>query len=404
MCELLVINSGSSSIKYQLFAGNGLETIASGTLERIGERQSLFHNHCFSGAEHAESRQRLVVADHHAGLSVIAAQLETSGALNSFSALDAIGHRVVHGGERFSKASLIDDSVLEGIRDVIPLAPLHNPANLLGIEVAMQLAPDVPQVAVFDTAFHQTMPDHASRYALPAELYTHHQVRRYGFHGTSHAWVARQAAGFLGRPLEALNLITLHLGNGASAAAIAKGRCMDTSMGMTPLEGLMMGTRCGDLDPAIPFYLGRATGKDNDAIESLLNRESGLKGVCGVNDMREVLRLVDDGDEAARLALDMYCYRIRKYVGAYLAALGRVDAVVFTGGVGENAARVRLQCCQELDSLGILVDEERNEKGNGTFAFSQNGSPVSLLAIPTDEEREIARQTVECLRPPPEKW
>ncbi|GMQ88702.1 MAG: acetate kinase [Gammaproteobacteria bacterium] len=384
MIKVLVINSGSSSIKYQLFNMDGEAVLASGAVERIGEAQSQ-HEQC--------------VTDHREGLLRIGALLRESGALTELSELSAIGHRVVHGGESFREPTLINEAVLKQIRDMIPLAPLHNPANVMGIEVAMQQAPDIPQVAVFDTAFHQSLPAHAWHYALPDRLYTEQRVRRYGFHGTSHHYVAKQAAAFLGKPLESLKLITLHLGNGASAAAIAQGQSVDTSMGMTPLEGLIMGTRCGDMDPAIHFYLARTTGLGNDEIESLLNKESGLKGICGSNDMREVHRLAEAGDAKAQLALDMYCYRIKKYIGAYYAALGRLDAVVFTGGIGENAAWVRELCCSGLEALGIMLDAQKNTStGSGTFDIHRDESPVSLLVIPTNEELEIALQAVSCIQ------
>ena len=397
MSHVLVINSGSSSIKYCLFSVTPFEELARGAIEGIGEAETRFFSHSQGKGEAAGVSHSLPVADHRAGLALIAADLRAGSVNASLDTLYAIGHRVVHGGATFHEATLIDEAVLRGIRATISLAPLHNPACLLGIEVAMQEAPRVPQVAVFDTAFHHTMPGYASRYALPASCHSRYGVRRYGFHGISHAWVSREAAALLGRPLHTLNLITLHLGNGASAAAIEGGRCVDTSMGMTPLEGLVMGTRCGDLDPSIPLYLEREAGMDREAVDALLNRESGLKGICGANDMREVLRRADSGDEDARLALDMYCYRIRKYIGAYYAVLGRVDAVVFTGGVGENAARVRQQCCKGLESLGMLLDEERNQAGRGAFTFHRDDSPVGLLVIPTNEEQEIARQTMACI-------
>jgi len=397
--KVLVINSGSSSIKYQLFDMDGGTVLVSGAVERIGETESLHWQRGHSGDKVSETRNQQRIADHHEALMRIGALLRESGALTALSELSAIGHRIVHGGESFREPTLIDAAVVEQIRKMIPLAPLHNPANVMGIEIALQHAPDVPQVAVFDTAFHHTIPAHAWRYALPDRLYTEQGVRRYGFHGTSHGYVAKQAAARLGKPLQSLNLITLHLGNGASAAAIAHGQSIDTSMGMTPLEGLVMGTRCGDMDPAIPFYLGRVTGMDNDEIESLLNKESGLQGICGSNDMREVIRLTDAGDAQARLALDMYCYRIKKYIGAYYAALGTLDAVVFTGGIGENAARVREQCCTGLEALGITLDREKNASTDSkSFDIHGEASPVSLLVIPTNEELEIAQQAVSCIQ------
>jgi acetate kinase len=396
--KVLVINSGSSSIKYQLFDMAEAKVLASGTVERIGEPQGV-HRHRLTRSEGGldETLDKQCIPNHREGLALIGKVLRDSGAVADLSELSAIGHRVVHGGEYFRQPMLIDNEVLERIREMIPLAPLHNPANAMGIEVALQAAPDIPQVAVFDTAFHQSIPAHAWHYAIPERLYSEQRVRRYGFHGTSHHYVAKQAARQLGKALPSLNLITLHLGNGASAAAIRQGRSVDTSMGMTPLEGLIMGTRCGDIDPAIHFYLRREAGLSYEEVESLLNKESGLKGVCGANDMREVHRLADAGDDRARLALAMYCYRIKKYIGAYYAVLGRVDAVVFTGGIGENDAWVRAQTCAGLHVLGIELDSDKNsDQGKGAFAIHQDGSPVSILVVPTDEEFEIALQTVQC--------
>ncbi len=398
MIRVLVLNSGSSSIKYRLFDMAVERLLASGAVERIGEDGGI-QRHRLHGKDGMEERHEgRTIPDHRAGLDCIGGALRDSGVLPSLAALAAVGHRVVHGGERFRQPVRVNRTVLDQIRDMIPLAPLHNPANLLGMEVTLAEAPEVPQVAVFDTAFHHTLPPHAYRYALPERFYREHGVRRYGFHGTSHACVARGAAAFLGRPLAELRLVTLHLGNGASAAAIAGGRSVDTSMGMTPLEGLMMGTRCGDLDPAVPFYLGRAAGLDNGAVEALLNRDSGLKGICGSNDMREVKHLAAAGDDRARLALDMYAYRIRKYLGAYHAVLGGLDAVVFTAGVGENDPTTRAACCAGLTHLGLILDPVRNEAdGHGPRAIHAEDSAVALLVIPTDEELEIARQTVACL-------
>jgi acetate kinase len=336
------------------------------------------------------------VENHRAGFQVIGEVLNESGALRDSGELYGIGHRVVHGGETFQEPALIDAKVIDTIRQLVPLAPLHNPANLTGIEVALQFAPNVPQIAVFDTAFHQSIPPQAFRYALPNDLYQNHQVRRYGFHGTSHCYVAKQAARYLERALDSLNLISLHLGNGASVTAIAKGKSVDTSMGMTPLEGLIMGTRSGDLDPAIIFYLGRTTGFSPDEIETLLSKDSGLKGICGVNDMREIAQLAEKGDAPARLAIEMYCYRIKKYIGAYYTVLGQVDALVFTAGIGENAADIRLRACAGLSGLGIEVDEDKNRlRTSEVREIQRTKSSVRILVIPTDEELEIAEQTVE---------
>jgi acetate kinase len=379
--KVLVLNSGSSSIKYCLFDMESMAVLRAGDVDRIGE----------TGPS--------AVPDHGEGFARVMSDLSTSGSIGDPASLFGIGHRVVHGGERFREPARVDAGVLDAIRKMIPFAPLHNPGNLQGIEVALATCPGVPQVAVFDTAFHQTMPPRAFRYALPRDLYDVHRVRRYGFHGTSHACIARRAAELLGKPPESLNLITLHLGNGASAAAIREGKSVDTSMGMTPLEGLIMGTRCGDLDPAVPFFLGTATGKDRGELLALLDEESGMKGICGANDMREVHRMADAGDPSAELAIDMYSYRIRKYIGAYAAVLGRVDALVFTGGVGENDSEVRRRSCEGLSLLGIAVDEARNGSPSGEpREIQKEGMPVKILVIPTNEELEIALQTVACIR------
>lgn len=369
--KILVLNAGSSSIKYQVFGMDDQQVLIGGLVDRIGEK----------GGE---------IASHHEALERIVQHLQAAG----MTGIDAIGHRVVHGGERFSEPVLIDADVVAAIRDMIPLAPLHNPANLEGIEVAQQLFPGIPQVAVFDTAFHQTMPPVAFRYALPASLYTEQQVRRYGFHGTSHHYVAQQAAAYLQRDLSSLNLITLHLGNGCSATAIAGGKSVDTSMGMTPLEGLVMGTRCGDLDPALHFYLQRTMDLPMTEIEHLLNKQSGLKGLCGVGDMREVQSRANAGDADAQLAEALFAYRVKKYIGAYFAVLGQVDAIVFTGGIGEHSARLRALICINLQVLGIQPDAARNDsRVSGILEFQQETAALKLLVIPTNEELAIAHST-----------
>ena len=394
--KVLVINSGSSSIKYQLFDMSDKTVLARGLLEQIGEAESrLTHRSPGDAGERVEIIREKPIANHQEGFHLIGEVLNESGTLGDSSELFGVGHRVVHGGEAFQAPALINEKVISTIRSLIPLAPLHNPANLAGIEVALKFAPNVPQVAVFDTAFHQSIPPQAFRYALPHDLYRDHNVRRYGFHGTSHFYVAKQAALYLKRELNSLNLITLHLGNGASVSAIAGGKSVDTSMGMTPLEGLIMGTRSGDIDPAIIFYLGRRTGLTPEEIESLLNKSSGLKGVCGVNDMREITRLAAEGDASAGLAIEMYCYRIKKYIGAYHAVLGEVHALVFTGGIGENAADIRLRACEGLSSIGIAGDGKKNSrKTDGIREIHRDRSSVAILVIPTDEDLEIAEQTV----------
>lgn len=376
MNQVLVLNSGSSSIKYQLIDMDDRERLAVGLVERIGEA---------SGS----------VADHAAGMDVVLEEL--TGSLDR-SRLAAVGHRVVHGGDRFRQATLIDDEVCATIKELIPLAPLHNPANLTLIEAARAAFPDTPQVAVFDTAFHQTIPAHAYTYAVPREWREDLGVRRYGFHGTSHRYVSRRAATMLGRRPEEVNTIVLHLGNGASVCAVREGKSVDTSMGMTPLEGLIMGTRSGDLDPAVSAYVARQTGRGPEEIDAALNKESGMLALAGSNDLRDVDVAAAKGDEAAQLALDAYCYRIRKYIGAYLAALGRVDAVVFTAGVGENSATVRAGALAGLEHLGIAVSSKRNALQSREERYiSPYWAQTAVLVVPTDEEIEIADQALEVL-------
>ena len=396
--NILVINSGSSSVKYQLFDMHDGRVLTSGLVERIGEAESRLVHRWLQDGDMQELVRSEAIADHQYAFEAIGAAMRDGGSLADVARLDGIGHRVVHGGEEFTQPTPIDAAVVERIRALGSLAPLHNPANLTGIEVCLRLFPKLPQVAVFDTAFHQTMPEHAYRYALPEAWYSEYRVRRYGFHGTSHQNVARQAAAFLRRPLASLNLITLHLGNGASAAAIRQGACIDTSMGLTPLEGLMMGTRCGDIDPAIPFYIGAATGATRADLEAALNRDSGVKGISGVNDMREVQQRAGAGDARAQLAIDMYCYRIRKYIGAYCAVLGHVDALVFTAGIGENSALIRETACNGLERLGIALDPDKNHAPRTAGAtIERAGAAVRVLVLPTNEEIEIAQQTLDCL-------
>ncbi|GAB2826800.1 acetate kinase [Streptomyces chlorus] len=391
--RVLVLNSGSSSVKYQLLEMNDRSRLASGLVERIGERTSLVrHTPSASGGEPRERTGP--VADHEAALKAMAEELAVDGLGLDSPELAAIGHRVVHGGMHFTEPTVIDDAVLAEIERLIPVAPLHNPANLTGIRTAMALRPDLPQVAVFDTAFHTTMPESAARYAIDVRTADEHRIRRYGFHGTSHAYVSRQTARLLGKASEDVNVIVLHLGNGASASAVRGGRCVDTSMGLTPLEGLVMGTRSGDMDPAVIFHLTRVGGMSVDEIDTLLNKKSGLVGLCGDNDMREIRRRVDAGDEEAKLAFDIYIHRLKKYIGAYYAVLGRVDAVAFTAGVGENAAPVREAAVAGLAGLGLEIDAERNgARGVGPRLVSPEGARVAVAVVPTDEEMEIATQT-----------
>ncbi|KEF06428.1 MULTISPECIES: acetate kinase [Streptomyces] len=391
--RVLVLNSGSSSVKYQLLDMRDGSRLAAGLVERIGEQTSrLAHTPLATGGDKREREAR--IADHEEALKAVADELAADGLGLDSPELAAIGHRVVHGGLKFTEPTVIDDAVLKEIERLVPVAPLHNPANITGIRTAQALRPDLPQVAVFDTAFHTTMPEHAARYAIDVETADAHRIRRYGFHGTSHAYVSRKTAELLGKAPEDVNVIVLHLGNGASASAVAGGRCVDTSMGLTPLEGLVMGTRSGDIDPAVVFHLKRVAGMDADEIDVLLNKKSGLIGLCGDNDMREIRRRIDEGDQRAALAFDIYIHRLKKYIGAYSAVLGRVDAVVFTAGVGENAAPVREAAVKGLEELGLAVDADLNSvRSDEARLISPEYARVAVAVVPTDEELEIANQT-----------
>ncbi|ARF78653.1 acetate kinase [Kitasatospora aureofaciens] len=388
--RVLVLNAGSSSVKYQLIDMLDGARLASGLVERIGESTGRLAHTPHSG----DKRELLeVFPDHSAALKAVAEELAADGLGLDSPELAAIGHRVVHGGKRFTAPTVITDEVLKEIRRLIPVAPLHNPANITGIEVARALRPDLPQVAVFDTAFHASMPEYSARYAIDKAVADEHRVRRYGFHGTSHQYVSRATARLLGKDPAEVNVIVLHLGNGASASAVSGGHCVDTSMGLTPLEGLVMGTRSGDIDAGVVFHLHRVGGLSIDEIDDLLNRRSGLRGLCGENDMREIMRRADEGDADARLAFDSYVHRLRKYIGGYYAVLGRVDAIAFTAGVGENAAPVRAAATAGLEELGIAVDPELNSVRSGEARIiSPAYSRVAVAVVPTDEELEIARQ------------
>ncbi|HEX6500866.1 MAG TPA: acetate kinase [Micromonosporaceae bacterium] len=408
--EILVLNCGSSSVKYQLFAVDAVDQSGavdavdpSGAVDAVdpsGAVDAVDPSGTLDGLRHISGGLIERIGEPDGPASHEAALTTAAGTVRLDSPdLIAVGHRVVHGGARFTEPTLITDEVMATVARLTPLAPLHNPPNLAGIAVARALRPELPQVAVFDTAFHATMPEHAWRYAIDTALADEHGVRRYGFHGTSHEYVGRVTARLLGRPLPEVNTISLHLGNGASACAIQGGRSVDTSMGLTPLEGLVMGTRSGDLDPAVVFHLYRQAGLAVSEIDGMLNRRSGLRGLAGDNDMRDVLARRAAGDRAAALAFDMYCYRIRKYIGAYVAVLGRVDAVTFTAGVGEHAAPVRAEALRGLDRFGIAVSEERNSAPDGEARIiSPDGSPVTVCVVPTDEEHEIALQTLDVVR------
>jgi acetate kinase len=393
--NILVLNAGSSSLKYKLFDMADTRELAKGQVERIGQPDALVnHRWDLQSTEPSSTSETLQVATQHAALDRIVEHLEKQGLVHA-SEIAAIGHRVVHGGEHFNKPVLIDDEVIEVIRKVIPLAPLHNPANLEGIEVSRKRWPSLPQVAVFDTAFHQSMPPEAYRYAIPREYYDRLRVRRYGFHGTSHHFVSKTAARWLGKPFEQTKLISLHLGNGCSAAAISNGASVDTSMGMTPLEGLVMGTRCGHIDPSIPFFLQRENGMSSAEVETVLNKQSGLKGICSISDMREIQQT---DSEDARLAEKLFAYSVKKYIGAYYAVLGRIDAIVFTGGIGEHASLIRQMICEGLEGLGLAIDADANAApGNGCRAISSAASPTPILVIPTDEELEIANSVAQLI-------
>ena len=395
--KILVINTGSSSIKYQLFEMDQDQVLATGTVERIGESASIMtHQKRLEDGQFQKTVLEGRIANHQEGFQHIVSFLgdPEHKVVKDRSEVSAIGHRVVHGGEAFHAPVVIDEKVIEAIRENIPLAPLHNPANLTGIELTKEILPDIPQVAVFDTAFHQTIPKRSYLYAIPFELYEKHRVRKYGFHGTSHAYVAERAADYLGKRLKELNLITIHLGNGASMAALQNGECVDTTMGMTPLSGLVMGTRSGDVDPALPFFLAEHLGMTLKDIDGLLNKESGLKGICGTNDMREVIGKKEAGDEQASIALEIYAYRIKKYIGAYFVALGGLDALIFTGGIGENAPYIREVSCQRLEKLGVEIDSgKNNQKGDGIREINTSGREVKVLVVPTNEELRIAQET-----------
>ncbi|WP_063049605.1 acetate kinase [Nocardia arthritidis] len=394
---VLVINSGSSSIKYQLLDPDSGVVAASGMVERIGEDEGGLEHR----ADGAITERREPIADHAAGLRLVFDTFAATGRDLVREGVRAVGHRVVHGGEVFYRPTLIDDDVVASISELAALAPLHNPANVAGIESARALLPGVPQVAVFDTAFFHGLPAAARTYAIDAKVAAAHGIRKYGFHGTSHEYVSGRAAELLGRDPAELNQIVFHLGNGASASAIRGGRPVDTSMGLTPLEGLVMGTRSGDLDPGIVGHLARSAHLDIDQIDALLNRDSGIKGLSGVNDFRELRRLIASGDEAARLAYDVYIHRLRRYLGAYLIELGGADAITFTAGVGENSPQVRADALAGLSRFGIEVDPVANTaESRAARLISPSGAPIAVLVVPTNEELAIARaarQVVERL-------
>ncbi len=399
--KILVINSGSSSIKFQLVDMTDESVLATGLVERIGEKEGFVQ--CTLKPETDEKQMVMsqeFIADHQSGMRMAVDILTDpdTGIISDSADISGVGHRVVHGGEDFYQPTLITDDVLAAIEKNIPLAPLHNPANLDGIRVARELFPGVEQIAVFDTAFHQSIPPHAYHYALPHDLYEEQRIRRYGFHGTSHKYVATECALLMGKPLAELNLITIHLGNGCSMTAVKNGRSVDTTLGFTPLEGLVMGTRSGDIDPAIHSFLARNCGMDIEAIDTMLNKESGLKGLCGMNDMRDIHEQISRGNERARLALEVQTYRNRKYVGAFMAVLGRVDAIVFTAGIGENDPIVRAKTLEGLELFGVMLDSDVNDQRvKEPLLLSDPASRVQVWGIPTNEELAIAREVKSVL-------
>lgn len=397
--NVLVINCGSSSLKYQLINTDSEEVLAKGLCERIGIDGGM-HTYQKGGSDKVKTP--VDMPDHTKAVSIVLNALTDpkEGVIDSLSRIDAVGHRIVHGGEKFSTSVLIDDEVIKAIEDCNDLAPLHNPANLIGVNSCRKLMPNVPMAAVFDTAFHQTMPPKAYLYGIPYEYYEKYKVRRYGFHGTSHEYVAGRCAQFLGKDISDMKIIVCHLGNGASVSAVDKGKCVDTSMGLTPLEGLIMGTRSGDLDPAILDFLADKENLSLKEILNILNKKSGMLGLSdGISsDFRDLVEAAGSGNDKAATALDTYAYRVAKYIGAYTAAMNGVDAITFTAGVGENNIEVREKICAYLTYLGTEIDKEKNAIRGQEIIISKEGSKVPLLVIPTDEEMSIARQTVALCR------
>lgn len=392
--NILVINCGSSSLKYQLINSESEEVLAKGLCERIGIDGSCI-THQPKGGEKVKTE--IAMPTHTQAVAAVIEKLtdEKVGVVKSLAEIDAVGHRIVHGGEKFASSVVIDAEVMKAIEDCNDLAPLHNPANLIGINSCREIMPDVPMVAVFDTAFHQTMPKKAYLYGLPYEYYEKYKVRRYGFHGTSHSFVSKRVAEIVGKPYNATKTIVCHLGNGASVSAVLNGESVDTSMGLTPLEGLVMGTRSGDIDPAIMEFIAKKENLDIAGIMNVLNKKSGVEGVSGVSsDFRDLEAAAKAGNKRAELAIDVFAYRVAKYVGAYTAAMNGVDNIVFTAGIGENCALVRTKVCSYLGYLGITIDEEANGKRGEEIVISTPDSKVKVLVVPTNEELAIARETV----------
>lgn len=395
--KILVMNCGSSSLKYQLIDMKDENVLAKGLVERIGIKGSIL-THRVNGQKHIVEQP---MEDHKVAVKLVLNALvdKEYGVIDDMSEISAVGHRVVHGGERYAKSVLIDEKVMKALKDCIPLAPLHNPPNIIGINACRQLMPDTPMVGVFDTAFHQTMPDYAYMYPLPYELYEKYKIRKYGFHGTSHRFVSIEAAKLMGKDIKELKIITCHLGNGASICAVDKGKSADTSMGFTPLAGLAMGTRCGDIDPAVIPFLMNATGLSINDIDVMMNKKSGVLGVSGVSsDFRDVESAANSGNKRAKLALDLYYHRVKSFIGAYAAVLNGVDAIVFTAGLGENSATSRAAVCGGLGYLGIKIDPEKNNIRGEALEISTSDSKVKVFVIPTNEELMIARDTKDIVK------
>jgi len=393
--KVLVINCGSSSLKYQLINMENEESLAQGLVERIGIEGSIL-------TQKVPGKDKYIIEqpmkDHKDAIKLVLDALVdgTHGVIASMDEISAVGHRVVHGGEKYSESVVINDSVMASLEECVKLAPLHNPANIIGINACKSLMPSTPMVAVFDTAFHQTMPQKAYMYALPYELYTEHGIRKYGFHGTSHRYVSAECAKMLGKDIKDVKVITCHLGNGASLAAIKDGHCVDTSMGFTPLAGIVMGTRCGDIDPAIVTYLMNECNMSAKEVDNIMNKKSGVYGLSGVSsDFRDIEAAIKSGNERAKLSLDVYHYRVRQMIGAYAAAMGGVDAIVFTAGLGENGIEDRAEICNGLEFLGIEIDDAKNNVRGKSTEISKDGAKVKAFVIPTNEELVIARDTKE---------
>lgn len=397
--NILVINCGSSSLKFQMINSETEQCIAKGLCERIGIEGSMI---TYAPAGGEKEKTVTPMPDHTEAIRLVLEALtnEKTGVVKSLDEIGAVGHRIVHGGEKFAESTIITDEVMAAIEECNDLAPLHNPANLIGINACKKLMPGTPMVGVFDTAFHQTMPEEAYMYGLPYEYYKNYKIRRYGFHGTSHSYVSKRAAELLGRKYEDLKIIVCHLGNGASVSAVKNGKCVDTSMGLTPLEGLIMGTRCGDIDPAIIEFLAHKEGKNIDEIMSVLNKKSGVLGLSDnlSSDFRDLEAGYEKNDPNAIRTLKTYCYRVAKYIGAYAAAMNGVDAICFTAGIGENGPLVRTLVCGYLGYLGVTLDEEANQKKGEEVVISTSDSTTTVLAVPTNEELAIARETLALVK------